>query len=119
MGLLAVIAACHLMVAQSVQSTTQSSIEPSAHLGDFQVLEFRRYTIKEGEREHFAQYFDTYFPEALQELGTIVFCPSDRAEVFFIWFQQAAADEFPVSKELNRVKVLISASKFSHRSWCY
>jgi hypothetical protein len=71
-GLVAVIAACHLMVAHSVQRTTQSSIEPSAHLSDFQVLEFRRYTIKEGEREHFAQYFDTYFPEALQQLGTIV-----------------------------------------------
>ena len=71
-GLLAVIAAGHLMVAQSVQCTTQSSIEPSAHLSDFQAVEFRRYTIKEGEREHFAQYFDTYFPEALQELGTIV-----------------------------------------------
>src|SRR5580700_1474283 len=63
-GLLAVIAACHLMVAQSVQSTTQSSIEPSAHLSDFQAVEFRRYTIKQGEREHFAQYFDTYFPES-------------------------------------------------------
>jgi hypothetical protein len=60
------------MVAQSGQSATQAAIEPSAHLSDFQVLEFRRYTIKEGEREHFAQYFDTYFPEALQELGTIV-----------------------------------------------
>jgi hypothetical protein len=71
-GLLAVIATCHLIVAQSVQNTAQSSIEPSAHLSDFQVVEFRRYTIKEGEREHFAQYFDTYFPEALQQLGTIV-----------------------------------------------
>jgi hypothetical protein len=71
-GLVAAIAACHLMVAQSGQSATQAAIEPSAHLSDFQVLEFRRYTIKEGEREHFAQYFDTYFPEALQELGTIV-----------------------------------------------
>jgi len=71
-GLLAVIAACHLMVAQTVQFTTNSSIEPQARLSNFQVLEFRRYTIKEGEREHFAQYFDAYFPEALQQLGTIV-----------------------------------------------
>lgn len=71
-GLLAVVVACHLMLAQSVQRTTQSSIEPAAHLSNFQVLEFRRYTIKEGEREHFAQYFDAYFPEALQQLGTIV-----------------------------------------------
>jgi hypothetical protein len=71
-GLLAVIAACHLMVAQTVQFATNSSIEPQARLSNFQVLEFRRYTIKEGEREHFAQYFDAYFPEALQQLGTIV-----------------------------------------------
>lgn len=71
-GLLAVIAACHLMVAQTVQFTTNSSIEPQARLSNFQVLEFRRYSIKEGEREHFAQYFDAYFPEALQQLGTIV-----------------------------------------------
>ena len=43
-----------------------------AHLQDFQVIELRRYTIKEGEREHFAQYFDTYFPEALEQVGTLV-----------------------------------------------
>ena len=42
------------------------------HLTDFQVIEFRRYTIKEGEREHFAEYFD-YFPEAFQQMGAIVF----------------------------------------------
>jgi hypothetical protein len=40
-------------------------------LSDFQVFEFRRYTIKEGEREHFAQYFESYFPEAFQQLGAI------------------------------------------------
>jgi hypothetical protein len=42
-------------------------------LSDFQVIEFRRYTTVEGEREHFAQYFETYFPEAFQQLGAIVF----------------------------------------------
>jgi hypothetical protein len=42
-------------------------------LTDFEVIEFRRYTIKEGEREHFAQYFQSYFPEAIQQLGAIVF----------------------------------------------
>jgi hypothetical protein len=39
--------------------------------GDFQVFEFRRYTVKPGEREHFAQYFESYFPEAFQQLGAI------------------------------------------------
>jgi hypothetical protein len=41
------------------------------HLKDFQVIELRRYTIKPGEREHFAQYFEAYFPEAFQQLGAI------------------------------------------------
>jgi hypothetical protein len=40
-------------------------------LADFQVIEFRRYTIRDGEREHFAQYFESYFPEAFQQLGAI------------------------------------------------
>lgn len=43
------------------------------HLSDFQVIEFRRYMIKEGEREHFAQYFESYFPEAFQQMGAIAF----------------------------------------------
>lgn len=41
------------------------------HLKDFQVVEFRRYLIKKGQREHFAQYFESYFPEAFQQLGAI------------------------------------------------
>ncbi|MEO8201956.1 MAG: NIPSNAP family protein, partial [Gemmatimonadota bacterium] len=40
-------------------------------LGDFPVVEFRRYTIKPGERVHFAQYFESYFPESFQQLGSI------------------------------------------------
>lgn len=40
-------------------------------LGDFPVLEFRRYAIKPGEREHFAAYFESYFPEAFQQLGSV------------------------------------------------
>jgi hypothetical protein len=43
------------------------------HLKDFQVIEFRRYTVKEGEREHFAEYFESYFPEAFQQMGAIAF----------------------------------------------
>jgi len=43
------------------------------HLKDFQVIEFRRYTIKEGERKHFAEYFESYFPEAFEQLGAIAF----------------------------------------------
>jgi hypothetical protein len=46
-------------------------MEHIKHLNDFQVLEFRRYTIKKGEREHFAQYFESYFPEAFEQLGAL------------------------------------------------
>ena len=38
---------------------------------DFAVIEFRRYTVRDGERENFAKYFDAYFPEAMQQLGAI------------------------------------------------
>jgi len=42
-------------------------------LSNFQVIEFRRYTIKEGERENFIRYFETYFPEAFEQLGALAF----------------------------------------------
>jgi hypothetical protein len=58
--------------AETSQNTTSKSMDHVKHLTDFQVIEFRRYTIKEGEREHFAEYFD-YFPEAFQQMGAIVF----------------------------------------------
>jgi hypothetical protein len=47
-------------------------MKSSSLLTDFQVVEFRRYTIRDGEREHFAQYFESYFPEAFQQLGAVV-----------------------------------------------
>ena len=40
---------------------------------EFPVIELRRYTIKEGEREDFARYFDAYSPEAFQQMGAIMF----------------------------------------------
>lgn len=43
------------------------------HLNDFQVVDFRRYIVKKGERERFAQYFESYFPEAFQQMGAIAF----------------------------------------------
>jgi hypothetical protein len=47
--------------------------ESIRHLNDFQVVELRRYTVSDGERKHFATYFDTYFPEAFEQLGSMVF----------------------------------------------
>jgi hypothetical protein len=41
------------------------------HSNLFQVFEFRRYTIKLGKREQFARYFESYFPEAFQQLGAL------------------------------------------------
>ncbi len=38
----------------------------------YPVIEFRRYTIKAGEREHFARRFESYFPEAIQQTGAII-----------------------------------------------
>jgi len=43
------------------------------HLNDFQVIEFRRYIVREGQRELFAEYFESYFPEAFQQMGAIAF----------------------------------------------
>ena len=40
-------------------------------LSSFKVIEFRRYTIKEGQRGNFIRYFETYFPEAFQQLGAL------------------------------------------------
>jgi hypothetical protein len=67
-GILSMVTVCNLAFAQSAPPTTKASTEPA---NDFQAIEFRRYTIKAGEREHFAQYFESYFPEAFQQLGAI------------------------------------------------
>ena len=64
------VAACGLAFSQS-PSAEKSLTEPSAHLSDFQAIEFRRYIVKEGERKHFAEYFETFFPEAMQQTGAI------------------------------------------------
>jgi hypothetical protein len=51
-------------------------VRPAAHgehLADFGVVEFRRYTVKEGERERFARLFEAFFPEAFRQLGAIAF----------------------------------------------
>jgi hypothetical protein len=39
---------------------------------DYTVIEFRRYTIKEGQREAFTKRFESFFPEAIQQTGAIV-----------------------------------------------
>jgi hypothetical protein len=60
-------------LAQTDQNSRNKAMDRVKHLKDFQVIEFRRYTVKEGEREHFAQYFESYFPEAFEQMGAIAF----------------------------------------------
>ncbi len=52
---------------------------------DFPVVELRRYTIRDGERDRFAGYFEAFFPEAIQQTGAIVagqFLERDHPGVF-------------------------------------
>lgn len=75
-GIIAVIVLCNLTVFQTgqpAQTAQNNAIDPAANLRDFQAIEFRRYTIKPGtgNRRHFAQYFEAYFPEAFEEIGAI------------------------------------------------
>jgi len=58
--------------APSVERSESGSMKHTEHLRDFPVIEFRRYTVKEEEREHFARYFESYFPEAFQQLGALI-----------------------------------------------
>jgi hypothetical protein len=70
-GLLFVAAVCNLMATQTEQTIQSNAIDPAANLKDFQVIEFRRYTIKPGGRESFTKYFETYFPGAIEQVGAI------------------------------------------------
>lgn len=71
-GVAVIISSCSLGFAPCERATQQSTIDPGANLKDFQVYEFRRYTIKPGERENFVRYFDTFFPDAFEQQGAIV-----------------------------------------------
>jgi hypothetical protein len=64
---------CAAIFAKTNQNAKNNAMDHVKHLTDFQVIEFRRYTIKEGERERFATYFESYFPEAFQQMGAIAF----------------------------------------------
>ncbi|MEO7324025.1 MAG: hypothetical protein ABIW82_04275 [Dokdonella sp.] len=72
-GILASVAAGTFAPARAAETHTLPTIETLQHLQDYQVVEFRRYVTTDGERAHFAKYFDTYFPEAFEQLGVMVF----------------------------------------------
>ena len=77
------------MFAETNHKTRNKAMDHVKHRTDFHVIEFRRYTIKEGEREHFAAYFESYFPEAFQQMGAIAFGQffERRNPVAFTWLR--------------------------------
>src|SRR5262245_33537596 len=90
--------------AQTAQNSGNKAADRVKHLKDFQVIEFRRYTVKEGEREHFAEYFESYFPEAFQQMGAIAFGQffERKNPVGFTWmrgFKNTRSEERRVGKE--------------------
>jgi len=57
----------------SVVLTSMLEAAEGGGVKDFPVIEFRRYTTKQGAaREQFAYYFESYFPEAVQQLGALI-----------------------------------------------
>ncbi|HKB72421.1 MAG TPA: NIPSNAP family protein [Thermoanaerobaculia bacterium] len=59
--------------ARATTASADPARESVRHLGDFPVVELRRYTIKNGERQNFADYFESFFPEAFEQIGAIAF----------------------------------------------
>jgi hypothetical protein len=72
-GIVAAIALGVAMSTHGYPANEAPKMESVQHLKDYQVVEFRRYVTSEGELAHFVKYFDTYFPEAFEQLGAMVF----------------------------------------------
>ncbi|HEX6927905.1 MAG TPA: NIPSNAP family protein [Gammaproteobacteria bacterium] len=70
-GRLAFIIALFLAPGAGANDNGSPSMESIQHLGEFPVIEFRRYTTVDGGRDAFAAYFESYFPESFQQLGAI------------------------------------------------
>ena len=62
-----------IAIAAAFSPTSSAGMETVQHLGEFPVVELRRYQTSEGGRARFASYFDAYFPEAFEQLGAMVF----------------------------------------------
>jgi hypothetical protein len=89
LGTLAAVAVCSPVLAQVRATPDQALRDHNPRLSEFSVIEFRRYVIKERQRKAFTQYFDTYFPEAFQQLGTLI-CGSlleRENQSGFIWIR--------------------------------
>ena len=68
-----VLAATAAAAPAATEHARHAPMDTVQHLQDFQVIEFRRYTTAPGQRDRFTRYFDTYFPEAFEQLGAMVF----------------------------------------------
>src|ERR1700682_6262392 len=53
-----------LFVLSLTAAATAIAAEPNMQRDRFQVIELRRYTMKEGGRDRFIRYFESYFPAA-------------------------------------------------------
>lgn len=63
-------------------------MQQARHAPDFGVVEFRRYIIRETQRPRFGAYFDSYFPEAFEQLGAIAFGQFlERGNQHFTWLR--------------------------------
>lgn len=79
-GIFLLLAMCAVPFAQFAQcaatppvslANERHAMQNISHPNNFQVIEFRRYQIKDGGRANFATYFESFFPEAFQQLGAL------------------------------------------------
>lgn len=98
--MLAIISISAAAFAQPDQDTGSTAQDNVSHLQNFPVIEFRRYPVAPGERQHFAKYFDTYFPGAFEQSGAIAFGQFlERGDNIFTWirgfhtYNERAVDE--------------------------
>lgn len=49
------------------------TMDDTAQLGHFNVIELRRYPITPGKRPEFAKYYEAWFPAAFEQVGVLVF----------------------------------------------
>ena len=97
-------AAIGLAPAQQRQPQIMNDTNP---LSSFQVIEFRRYTIKEGQRENFIRYFEAYFPEAFEQLGALALGQfRDRGNPSsFVWLRGLSIETTRSTKRSVRSRI--------------
>jgi len=88
-------------LAQSPAKSEPKTIDQLPYSNAYPVVELRRYTIKPGQRDHFARYFDAWFPEAFQQLGALAvgqFLEQDKIDGF-TWIRAfRSLEDFAIAK---------------------